>query len=39
MIKLDGKEYVVVSNIRKKLDYIFKTENLVQKLRITNEDK
>ena len=39
MIKLDVKEYVVVSNIRKKLDYIFKTENLVQKLRITNEDK
>lgn len=39
MIKLDGKEYVVVSNIRKKLDYIFKTENLVQKLRVTSEDK
>lgn len=36
---LDGNEYKVVSMIRKKLDYIFKTENLVQKLMISTEDK
>jgi len=38
MIKLDGKEYDVTSRVRKELDYIFKTENLVQKF-INNEDK
>lgn len=39
IIKLDGKEYIVVSKLREQLDYIFKTENLLQKLRVTNEDK
>lgn len=39
IIKLEGGEYVVVSKLREQLDYIFKTENLVQRLRVTNEDK
>lgn len=39
MIKLEGREYVVVSKVRKELDYIFKTENLVQHFRATTEDK
>jgi len=38
VIYLDGNELKVVENIRKKLDYIFKTEKLVKKFIITNED-
>lgn len=38
MIKLEGKEYKTVGEVRKQLDYIFKTENLIQKLTNT-EDK
>lgn len=39
IIKLEGNEYEVVKRVRKELDYIFKTENLVQKLMINTEDK
>ncbi len=40
IIKLDDKEEIkAVSQVRKDLDYIFKTELIVQKLMINNEDK
>lgn len=39
LIKLEGSEYEVVSVVRKKLDYVFKTEKLVEKLSINTEDK
>lgn len=37
-IKLEGKEFAVVRKVREKLDYIFKTEKLIEKL-YTSEDK
>lgn len=40
IINLEGKEINVTKEIRKKLDYIFKTENLVKKLLpLNNADK
>ena len=39
IINLEGSEINITKNIRKKLDYVFKTENLVKKLFSNNEDK
>lgn len=39
VIKLEDDEMKATRNIRKKLDYIFKTESLVQKLFVSGEDK
>jgi len=37
IIDLEGNELYVVKNIRKKLDYVFKTENLVKSFLVSNE--
>ncbi len=39
IIKLEGSEFQKVRYLRKQLDYIFKTEMLVQKFYFNNEDK
>ncbi len=39
IIELDGNEFQSVDVVRKKLDYIFKTENLVKKFLLNSEDK
>ena len=39
IINLEGSQLNVTKEIRKKLDYMFKTENLVKKLLPNNEDK
>ena len=38
IVDLEGAELIVVKNIRKKLDYVFKTENLVKSFMVNNED-
>lgn len=39
IIKLEDDEMKATKNIRKSLDYIFKTENLVRKMFVSSEDK
>ncbi len=39
IIKLEGTEMAITREIRKKLDYIFKTEELIKNLNPTSEDK
>lgn len=39
IIKLEDDEMKATKNIRKKLDYIFKTESLVRKMFVNSEDK
>ena len=39
IMNLEGNEMNITKEIRKKLDYMFKTENLVKKLLPNNEDK